>query len=51
MQLVTDRLILRRFGENDREALHDVRADPEIGRDLHFHSRPRKRREAGFLIR
>ena len=39
MQLVTDRLVLRSFGENDREALHEVRADPEVGRYSHFHSK------------
>jgi RimJ/RimL family protein N-acetyltransferase len=39
MRLATNRLILRSFEENDREPLHDVRADPEVGRYSHFHSK------------
>ena len=37
MQLVTNRLVLRSFEENDGEPLHEVRSDPEVGRYSHFH--------------
>jgi RimJ/RimL family protein N-acetyltransferase len=38
MRLVTHRLILRSFEESDGEPLHEVRADPEVGRYSHFRS-------------
>ena len=38
MRLVTDRLILRVFEEEDLEALQEIRSDPEVGRFSHFHS-------------